>query len=193
LKPTEALKHSFGDLTLDAAGNVYVSDSGTPAIYLLRSATDALEPLTTDARFVNLQGIALDEKRKTLYIADYSVGIYALDLATKELRLLAFPSNVTVLGIDGLYFDRGRLIAIQNGISPHRVARVTLDSTAAKITAVDVLEANHPLFDEPTLGVIERGRFYFIANSQWGAFDARQNLPNVSSMKEPVILQLKLR
>ena len=78
--------------------------------------------------------------------------------------------SVLALGIDGLYFHRGGLIGIQNGVTPHRVARFTLGPSGDRVIRAEVLERAHPRYDEPTLGVLVDGELYYIANAQWERF-----------------------
>ena len=162
-------KHIFGDLTVAANGDVYVSDSGTPAIYRIHD--DDLEPLIEGAPFVSLQGLAA--RGNTLYVADYSKGVYAVDLTTHDATLLRVPEDITLLGVDGLYIASGGLIATQNGVNPHRVIRIRLDGLDVK--GVETLAANLPGMDEPTLGAIHGGAFYFNANSQWEKKERNQD------------------
>ena len=58
------------------------------------------------------------------------------------------------------------------------------------VSAMEVLAANLPAFDEPTLGAIRGGRFYFVANSHWNRFDAENGLPE--GLPGPVVLELAL-
>jgi hypothetical protein len=51
-----------------------------------------------------------------------------------------------------------------------------------------VLAANLPEFDEPTLGVVHDGGFYFVANSHWNRFDRENNLPD--GLEGPIVLKL---
>ena len=88
---------------------------------------------------------------------------------------------------------KGSLIAIQNGINPHRVVRLSLNRNGDAVERFDVLEANNPLFDEPTLGVVVKDTFYYVANSQWGAIDNKGQLAPAEKLREPVILKMKLR
>jgi hypothetical protein len=97
-----------------------------------------------------------------------------------------------VLGIDGLYFHRGALVGIQNGTNPHRVVSVRLNNRQDAVASVRVVEANHPLFDEPTLGVLVGDSLYYVAASGWGAFDREGKLPPPEQLKEHVILKVKL-
>ena len=104
---------------------------------------------------------------------------------------LSAPPGTTLLGIDGLSFHNGALIGIQNGIRPYRVVRLPLDATASRIKAVEVLESNHPLFDEPTTGVVIGDRYFFIANSHWPSF-AEGTTPK-HAVSAPLLMVLPLR
>jgi hypothetical protein len=191
--PADSGKHSFGDVALDGNGNVYVTDSASPAIYRVKVGTSKLEKVFEGDPFVSMQGLTFGSDDRTLYVADYSIGLVALDLKAKQARLLNVPDNVTLLGTDGLYWHEGRLIAIQNGINPHRVARVSLDKSGGAVTGVEVLESRSPLFDEPTLGVVARAKFWFVANSQWGLYGEDGKLKEGAELKDPVILELSLK
>jgi len=188
-KPRE---HWLGDLAIDARGDVYATDSLSPSVYVIRREGDRIEPLIESEQFASLQGLALSPDEKRLFVADYSNGIFVIDLATKKVTGLAPAPASTLLGIDGLYLHKGSLIAVQNGINPHRIVRARLNKSLDKIEKVEVLEANNPLFDEPTLGVLVGDIFYYVANSQWGAVDDKGQLAAVASLKDPVILKARL-
>ena len=100
------------------------------------------------------------------------------------------PERTSAYGIDGLYRYGDELIAIQNGIRPHRVVAFTLSDDGGAVTASRVLAANLADFDEPTLGVVSGGDFYFVANSHWNRFDRENRLPD--DLSGPVILKLDL-
>lgn len=162
-------EHLFGDLALAANGDVYLSDSFSPSIYRLQNGADSLEIFIQDERWGSPQGITFSTDENYLFIADYLSNIYRIDLNSREILELPHPENAIVSGIDGLYFHKGDLLAIQNGVLPHRIIRVHLTETLDEISNVSVLEANNPLFNEPTLGVPVGNIFYFVANSQWGS------------------------
>ena len=81
---------------------------------------------------------------------------------------------------------------MQNGVTPHRIVRIELDSNFKRAERVDVLEANNPLFLEPTLGVIVKDEFFFIANSQWPLVDEKGKLAPDDKLQEPLVLKMKL-
>ena len=142
--------------------------------------------------FVNPQGIILTPDEKKLLMADYLKGLFLIDLQTKQVQEIAAPGNTTLLGIDGIYRAGPDVIAVQNGIRPNRVVRMKLSDDYSKVEKLEVLEANNPVFDEPTLGVVVGDRFYFIANSQWGAIDAKGQLAPAEKLRDPIILRLIL-
>jgi len=185
-------KHVLGDLTLSTNGDVFATDSLSPAIYVIRHHTDRLELFMTAAQFSSPQGLAFSADEKWLFMADYGSGLFAIDPQTRELRSISPPPRVTVLGIDGLYFYKGDLIGVQNGVNPQRVVRIGLSADKRSVSDFKILCANHPLFDEPTLGVIVDSHFLFVANSQWGKISDDGKLPPEEQLRDPVILKLKL-
>ena len=136
------------------------------------------------------QGLVLDATGGYLYVADYIGGLFRVSLQDGSLFRLAVADSVTDYGIDGLYRDGERLIAIQNGVRPHRVVALQLGDHGAAITGAEILAANRAEFDEPTLGLISGDAFYFVANSHWNRFAAGQRLPD--GLSGPVILKLSL-
>ena len=96
----------------------------------------------------------------------------------------------TAYGIDGLYRHGNELIAIQNGIRPHRVVAFTLSADGRSVVSSRTLVSNLVEFDEPTLGVVHKDDFYFVANSHWNRFDREDRLP--AGLSGPVILKIRL-
>lgn len=192
LAPDDGQKHWLGDLTLDAHGNVYASDSVSPAIYVIPKEKDEIELVCAGAPFVNPQGLAVSPDERHLLMADYLKGLFLIDLKTKKITGIPYPPETTLLGIDGIYRVKDGIVAVQNGVTPNRIVRLHLDDAWDRIKKFEVLEANNPIFDEPTLGVVANGRFYFNANSQWGAIDAQGHLAAPAKLRDAVVLSLKL-
>ena len=132
----------------------------------------------------------LDESGEHLYVADYIGGLYRVALDDRRVEKVAVPRSVSDYGIDGLYRHGDRLIAIQNGIRPHRVTAFTLSDGGLAVDSAEILAMNLPEFDEPTLGTVVGDDFYFVANSHWNRFDADNNLPD--DLSGPIVLRLKL-
>jgi WD40 repeat protein len=192
LLPETTKAHTFGDLAVHPSGDVYVTDSQTPTIYVISRATDALELYAGPEPFASPQGLDFSADGKYLFVADYGRGIFVSEVKSKKFVKLERPENVSLLGIDGLYFHKGSLIAVQNGSRPHRIVRAFLNPAMTRVERLEVIESNHPLFDEPTLGVVARDMFYFIANSQWGSVNEQGQLAPVEQLKQPLILKAKL-
>jgi hypothetical protein len=89
-----------------------------------------------------------------------------VDVETRTVRALGRPPSVTLAAIDGLYFHRGALIAIQNVAVTNRVARLYLNPALDAVERLEVLERRNPLFNLPTTGAVAGSDFYYIANSQ---------------------------
>ncbi len=191
LLSNETAKHALGDLIIAKNGDVYASDSAAPNIYRIDSKRDELEIFLTSDNFSSLQGLAFSPDEKILFAADYSKGVFRIGMTDKKILQIGMDANTNPIGIDGIYFHRGNLIAIQNGFRPHRVARFVLNKDFTAITKSETLEANHADFNEPTLGVKVGNDFYFVANSQWALVGEDGKLTE-DKLKEPVILRLKL-
>ena len=140
--------------------------------------------------FVSPQGLDFTPDEKKLFLADYAKGVFLIDLITKKVTNIS--ADFTLLGIDGLYYYRGSLIGVQNGVNPERVIKLSLNRDLTRFDHFETLEANNPAFDEPTLGVLLKDRFYVIANSQWGAIDEAGHLAPDDKLKYPIILKIKL-
>jgi len=185
-------KHALGDLTLQSSGEVFTTDSLSAAVYVIRPQKDEIELFLEDPRFGSPQGLAFSTDEQHLFMADYSTGMFDIDVKTKRVAHLAPIAGATLLGIDGLYFYKGSLIGVQNGITPQRIVRVSLGKDLKQTERLEVIEANNPLFLEPTLGVIVKDSFYFIANSQWPLVDDNGKLAAEDKLQDPVVLKIKL-
>ena len=191
-------KHLFGDMALTRSGDVYVTDSIERAIYRVGGTTGVFERWFESERFASPQGIAFSEDERHLFVADYSYGVFRIDAKTRGIVLLPVPDDLTILGIDGLAYYDNSLVVVQNGVRPHRIVRLGLNDRHDRIVGWEVLEANHPDFDEPTLGVVVPGpqrktaSFYYVANSHWGAFDRDGKLRVDAALSPPVVLKLDL-
>jgi sugar lactone lactonase YvrE len=176
----------LSDLSLGPAGELVVSDPYSGRLYLLENG--AFRVLVGEGPIGSAQGLAFAPDGR-LYVADYVQGPVRVDVKTGATRLLDVPADAAVTGIDGLVWDRGSLVGIQNGTEPHRVVRLSLDGD--KVSTVTVLDRAHSRFDEPTLGVVVDDALYYVANSQYGAVRDDGSLDE-SRLKEPTILRLPL-
>jgi hypothetical protein len=193
--------HLFGDLAVARGGAVYVTDALEGSIYRLDGAAGTFERWIHSegwTPFASPQGIVFSRDERHLFVADYSYGVFRIGVEDREVRLLPYPDDLAIVGIDGLARHGRDLIAIQNGVKPHRVIRLGLDDARGRIVEWETLQANLPGSDEPTLGVVvgDRGGwgadFYYIANSHWGAFDRQGRLREDARLTPPLIFRLRL-
>ena len=182
--------HAFDAVSIDAEGNVYVSD-GRGAIYRLRHGAKALDLFVKPGTIRSPQGSAVAADG-TLYVSDYSGVLFAVDRRTGAATALTVPDDVATYGIDGLAAAGSALYVIDNGLTPSRVARLQLDPSGRKVLSARILDMNRAEMDEPTNGVIAEGAFYWIAASQGHLFDGKK-APAESEFKEAVIMRVASR
>ena len=192
LAPAGTGEHVFGDLTVDGEGNVYLTDSLSPGLWILQVGKAELSPYLVPGPFSSPQGLDFSADSKALLVADYSSGIFRVDLATKKASLLNSPENSTLLGIDGIYTRGEGLVAVQNGTQPNRLLALTLSPGAKSVERVAVLESGTGPLTAPTLGVLDKNRFLVVANSDWEAFDLAKGGMNPQKAQFPTILMVDL-
>jgi sugar lactone lactonase YvrE len=185
--------HFLNALALDRSGALYVSDSAVGGIYRLGRDSGALEILVAPGVFRSTQGLAFSEDEKTLYVADFSDGVWAFDMAAKTRTLLPMPKGSWLAGLDGLSRVAEGFIAVQIGVKPERVLRLRLDSNRRRIAAVDTLESNHPDYNGPIQGIVAGSSYLYIANSQLALANAQTGGFAAENGKPTVILRLPMR
>ncbi len=185
-------KHLFNDIAVAKDGGLYLTDSEEGAVYRLRpgDGSRSLEVFQPGGRFFYPNGIALSDDGRFLYVA-HVLGIAVRELSSGRQFDLPAPDDVTLIGIDGLSFHRGALVAVQNGMEPNRVAYFPLAPSLDRVTGLRVLERGHPAFEIPTTGAVAGDVYYFIANSQLRALGP-QGVADPGKRKPVVVLRLDL-
>ena len=102
--------HDFNDLAITAAGDVYLTDTRAGAVWHLGKGADLIR---LSERFAFANGIALSPNDSLLYVSTFPDGIMVLHLKTNITSPIARPADLCLAMIDGLYFRRGALTAIQ--------------------------------------------------------------------------------
>ena len=187
--PKTADDQVLGDLVIKG-DSIYTTDSLTGALYRYSIDVDRIETLAEPGTFGSPQGLVFDASGDYLYVADYIGGLYRVSLSDGSRERLGVPAAISDHGIDGLYRHGNDLVAIQNGIRPNRVVALRLSDDGLAIVGSRTLAANLPEFDEPTLGVVQGGDFFFVANSHWNRFDQNNQLPD--GLSGPIILKVSL-
>ncbi|MBI5691784.1 MAG: hypothetical protein HZC55_17005 [Verrucomicrobia bacterium] len=167
--PDDGRDHALGDLLVAPDGTVYATDFKAPVIWKFAPGAEEMEKVVDSPRFASLQGIAL--RGRTLLVADYSHGLFALDLASRALHQFTPPPNATLLGIDGLILAADGLVATQNGVEPQRVVKFALNAELNALTGCTVLAAGLPDLQDLSLVTLMNGRPVVVAGAGWEGFD----------------------
>ncbi len=161
--------HTLSTITVGKTGQMFVADGVRNAIYRIKGKE--LEVVVSDPNLRSIRGLAVTDDGKLLYFADYQLGLFGVHLGTGRGFAVEYNPDTLVLGgIDGLYWYDGTLVAIENGMSPKRVMRLTLSPEGLGIAKVMPLDVAHPAFELPTYGTVAGDQLYFIANSQKGLY-----------------------
>jgi len=182
--------HLFNDIALEKDGGLFLTDSEEGAVYRLRAGRETLEVFQAPGRFFYPNGIALSDDGRYLYVA-HVLGVAAWELGNGRSFDLPTPEDVTIVGIDGLSFHRGGLVAIQNGMEPNRVAYFPLAPSLDRVTGERVLERGNRNFEIPTTGAVAGNSYYVIANSQLRALGP-EGVKDPEKRKPVVILEIDL-
>lgn len=179
----------LGDMTITPAGDLLLSDSNGGGLYLLKDGGAGLTPVDS-SHFISPMTPAFASQEHVL-VADYVRGIGALDLTTRRVSWIPMSGKYALEGVDGLYWNRGRLIAIQNGITPERVIVFRLDSSLARIRSEEIIASGVPDLD-PTHGVVVGGDFYFIANSGWNQLANDGTVRPGARLSSAVVMRVRM-
>lgn len=184
--------HLLNDIAINAAGELFITDSISSVVYRLRNGKDELEEFVRLKPYSYPNGITLSDDGRRLFVA-HGEGISLIEVSTGKVSALAAAPGISMFGIDGLYYYRNSLIGVQNfSGDPLRVVRFHLGPGGQRVERARVMEANNPLFNIPTTGAVAGSSFYFIANSQLRSFDAQGNIFPPENLSDVVILRTKL-
>jgi sugar lactone lactonase YvrE len=156
--------HNFNDLAIGRDGEIYLTDTSAGAIWHLAKGSAELTRLPGQFPFAN--GITVSPDSKLLYVSTFPDGVNVIDLKTGSSGTVAHPADLCLATIDGLYFHKGALIAIQNAYMSPRVVRLHLTRDLRAIDRFEVLERRNPLFEGVTTGVIAGSDLFYMANIQ---------------------------
>ncbi|HEV2845769.1 MAG TPA: SMP-30/gluconolactonase/LRE family protein [Thermoanaerobaculia bacterium] len=184
-------KHLFNDLVVTGKGDVLLTDSEEGTLYRIAAEGGEPERLFPPGSFIYPNGIALSPDERRLYVAHFR-GMSFVDLESRQATPLKHPENITLVGVDGLYFHEGRLLAVQNSVEPVRVVEIRLNASLDAVEALRELEARSPALEIPTTGSPAGNSFYLLANAQLGALDENNRLRPDAKLAPVVILEIPL-
>jgi hypothetical protein len=161
-------KTALNDLTFAPDGTIYASDSLSGALYRLSRGAAALMRLVV---LKSPQGMAVSADGKSLLVADYSLGLVKLDLASNTFAPVKIPDGINVKGVDGLArLPDGAFFASQNGLKKPRMLRLSLSPDWTRLLSLDVVAADDPAVADPSLVTADQSGAYVVGVSQWASF-----------------------
>lgn len=187
---------TYNDLVLDKEGNVYFTNYPQNRIMLIDQQTDSVKTFFEGMEIEHPNGITISPDNKYLYIASGTKGIRVLDISTNQ-SVDEPDTSISSTVIDGLKYYQNNLIAIQNGYddqSNTKICKYFLDQTKTKITKMEIIDQNNPLFDVPTTFVIVANDLYCLATSQLGNLGFPEyNIKYPEKLKDILILKYTLK
>jgi hypothetical protein len=182
-----------GDLAIAENGDLFVGDGQTGAVRVIRWGRDAVETLVPAGQMRGTQQPAIAPDRLTIFIADYGRGIARIDRTSGTVAWLDHGPDVTLTGIDGLVMRGGDLIAVQNGVNPNRIVRLTLDPAMRAVASAEILLRDTTLAPEPTHVALVGDVLYAIGNAGWNKY-GDDGAPNTDiPFAPPRLLRLNIR
>lgn len=182
----------LNDVALTSTGEAFATNTGTGEVFRASPNHDGLEPFLPPNSVIQANGIAVSPDDKLLFVAGW-IGVARVDIATRQVQLLAKPRNIADANLDGLYFHKGTLVGIQNpDVHPGRVMRYYLNPAWNTIERAEVLEAYNPIFDVPTTGTLVGDFLYFAANPQIDKRKEDGSMPPPDELQDIHIVKLKL-
>ena len=185
--------HEPGDICVGANGDLFVSDGRAGVMYRLPVGADSLSVLIPAGQLVSPQGCAVDPTSTgpRVLVADYALGIAAVEISTGKVTWLPRSRTVAVTGIDGMILSGDRLIGAQNGVEPNRIVAIHLGANHQSIDSVSVVAQDPDLIREPTHVTMAGRDVLFVANGGFGSFDAAGKRNAGARLRAPVIGRIR--
>jgi hypothetical protein len=146
-------------------GSVYLTDTAANEAFHFDPKSKTFQALALGRPAFQPNGIAVSDDEQFLFIAD-QFGVLRYEIKSGHSADISPAAFSTLAGADGLYFYKGSLIAIQNGIGSPRIVAFQLSEDFLRVTKTTILENRSAFTILPTTGAIRGNTFYFIVNSQ---------------------------
>ena len=190
--PQSAGVHRLSSLVVGKDGAVYAADGARKEIYKLDG--NALKLLISNPRLTAITALALSDDGKTLYLADFVMGIFGFDLTKSTAFELAYnPAKLVLGGINGLNWYDGNLVAIEGGMVPRRVMRLKISDDGRSIVGVMPLDVTQPAFANLGQGAVVDDGLYFVANRQDALYDKNGVLTDTTQLEPTHVFRSNLR
>ncbi|MCE7951208.1 MAG: hypothetical protein DYH18_08905 [Xanthomonadales bacterium PRO7] len=184
--------HRITSLAVAPAGKVYAADAMNKQVFTLEDGK--LRDIVNNPKLTGITGLAVSGDGRTLYLADYALGIFGLDLATGKAFELAHDQSRLVLGgiVSMQWFD-GTLIIVEDGMVPKRIMRLQLDKDGRSVASTMPLDVAHPQFVALGASTVAGDKLYTIVNRQDGLYDDHGVLAEADKLAPTQIFRSNLR
>lgn len=195
---TDTAERLFNDLTIDASGTIYFTDTYYSALLKANRDSDKLEIVAEGKELSYPNGITTG-KQGNIYVATYSKGIVRIDAATKKVhQLQGYTDTVMAHNLDGLMYWKNTLIGVYNvakNNADNAIVQYKLNEAGDKIIEERIIDKGNLQFKEPTTIDIANGFLYVLANSHLAVYNAnKESVKGVEQQLSPVvILKYKLQ
>ena len=168
VRERDGRNHLITGLAVSPDGSVYAADNQTRQVFKLEG--DTLRTVVDNPRLTSVRGLAISGDGRKLYFSDIELGLFGIDLSTGRPFDVKVARNVSLFGIESLYWHAGNLVAVQNGMRPNRIARLVLTPDGTGVTAAQPIDVAQGAWGQPTRGTLAGEKLYVIANSQKGGY-----------------------
>lgn len=184
--------HRLTSMVAGSDGHVYAADSARKQVFKLEDG--ALKEILNNAKLTGITGLALSGDGRTLYLADYALGIFGYDLAKGQAFEPPYDATRLVLGgIVGMYWYDGTLAIIENGMVPKRAMRLQLSKDGRSIVSAMPLDVAQAAFAGLGAGAVGGDKLYYIVNRQDSLYDSRGVLVDADKLAPTQIFRSNLR
>jgi hypothetical protein len=171
-------RHVLNDLTAAPDGTIYTSDARDGSLYRLTRGATVLTRLGKRGLLKSPQGMAVSEDGTSLLVADYSLGLVKVDVATADVLTLQIPTDAKIKGIDGLArLADGSFLASQNGLREPHILRLSVSQNWSQLISLETVAEDDPAIADPSLVMADGSGAYVVGVSQWGSFGQEQQAP----------------
>ncbi|MGH8041477.1 MAG: hypothetical protein ACREPN_05470 [Rudaea sp.] len=184
--------HRLTSLVVAVDGKVYAADAARKQIFKLEDGT--LRDILNNPKLNRFSALAISGDGRTLYLADYALGIYGFDLATGKAFEVGYDASRLVLGgIVGMHWYDGTLAIVEDGMVPKRVMRLQLDKDGRSIKSAMPLDVAHPEFSALGASAVAGDKLYTIVNRQDDLYDSHGVLTAADKLAPTAIFRSNLR
>jgi sugar lactone lactonase YvrE len=181
--PRDGRVYLFPAIAISPEGKVFVADSLNRTIW--RVEGNGLRAVVENPRLTRVRALAVSHDGKHLYFADYSTGLFGVEIATGKPFAVGFTRNASLFGIESLYAHKDGLAAVQNAMSPPRVVLLRMTGDGRNVERLQVVDAAQPEFTGLTRGTLVGDKLHLIANTQRGKYTPLGRLAEGATL-EPI-------